>query len=82
MYKVSCKDISPSTNCEYEASGSSDDEAVTKMASHMRSDHSDDIEGMADEEVRAMIEPKVVESPAVPDTDPVEVPADGDIDEI
>ena len=61
MKKVSCKDINPDSSCSFEATGSNAKEAVNAMVGHIRAEHTGDVEGMSDGEVRKMVESKVHE---------------------
>ncbi|MEA2715410.1 MAG: hypothetical protein QOG91_438 [Candidatus Parcubacteria bacterium] len=59
MKKLACKDINPSTSCTYEATGKSAKEVVGKMMAHAKADHTEDLAGKSDSELKAMWEPMV-----------------------
>jgi predicted small metal-binding protein len=57
--KLSCKDINPDLNCDYEAQGNTATEVAKKMMNHIKSAHPNEIKGMPDSEVMKMFESKV-----------------------
>lgn len=59
IMKLSCKDIDPESNCHFEVAGNNATEVAKKMMMHAKLDHSEDIDGMADDEVMKMLEAKV-----------------------
>ena len=59
MKTVSCKDIKPDSDCDFEATGPNIKDVVNKMAAHVKKEHTDAAAGMSDGEIRAMIEPNV-----------------------
>ena len=59
--KLACKDINPTTTCDFEVDAMSKEDAARQMLIHAREVHAQDIEGQTDEEVRAMMEAKVRE---------------------
>lgn len=59
MKKLACKDINPTTACTYVAEGKSAREVVGKMLAHAKVDHSEDLVGKSDSELKAAWEPKV-----------------------
>lgn len=59
MKKVSCKDISPDSTCNFEATGKTEKDVVRMMFDHVKSDHSNDVTGMSDADIRTMIAAKV-----------------------
>jgi len=61
MYKITCKELNPNTDCTFEASGEEKKQVVGKMFSHVKSDHMEDMKGKGDAEIRSMIEEKVME---------------------
>lgn len=54
-FKVACKDIDPTIDCGFKATGSTDNEVVAKMLNHMRKEHMDKVMGKSDEDIRGMI---------------------------
>lgn len=61
MFKISCKDVHPDVECDYEATGDTEKEAVDMMLEHIRREHPDKMEGMNDEEMRAILESNIRE---------------------
>ena len=61
MRKVTCKDINPSSSCDFEATGQTAKEVVGKMMAHIKSEHMGDVAGMGDGQIRTMIEDRVHE---------------------
>ena len=59
MMKLACKDINPSTTCTYESVGETKEEVVADMMAHAKVDHAEDLVGMSDADIVAMMEPKV-----------------------
>lgn len=59
MMKLSCKDISPSSTCEFVAMGTSASEVAAKMMAHAKAEHPADVAGMSDADMMAMMESKV-----------------------
>jgi predicted small metal-binding protein len=61
MMKLSCKDVDPSTSCNFEATGDSVGEVAGKMMSHVKSDHADKMKGMSESDMMNMMKSKVHE---------------------
>jgi predicted small metal-binding protein len=61
MMKLKCKDINPTTTCDYEATGDSAREVAEKMVEHAKIHHTADVENMTDEEMLKSFEAKVHE---------------------
>ncbi len=59
--KLACKDINPTTTCDFEVEGATRNDAAEQMLVHARAEHAADIEDMTDEEVVQMMEAKVRE---------------------
>jgi predicted small metal-binding protein len=59
MMKLACKDIDPSSTCDFVAEGNTASEVAEKMLSHAKTNHPDSIEGMADIDAMRMMEAKV-----------------------
>ncbi len=59
--KLACKDINPTTTCDFEVEGATATEAAQKMLVHARSEHAADIEDMTDEDAVTLFEGKVRE---------------------
>ncbi len=57
--KLTCKDIDPSSTCDFEATGDSAAEVVGKMMSHVKSDHPDKMKGMSESDMMNMLKSKV-----------------------
>ncbi len=49
--KLACKDINPNTTCDFEVSGDSAEEVAEKMIEHAKTNHSEDVKNMTDEEM-------------------------------
>jgi len=47
MMKLACKDLDPSTMCNFVAMGETKEEVAGKMMGHIKSDHPDKMEGMS-----------------------------------
>ena len=58
--KVACRDIDPSIDCDFKATGLTDNEVISKMLNHMRKEHTDKIMGKSDEDIRNMIRAKMM----------------------
>ena len=61
MMKLSCKDIDPTSMCDFEATGNTAKEVAGKMMAHVKSDHAEHVKGMSDAEIMKMLEEKVHE---------------------
>ena len=61
MKTLACKDIDPSSDCHFVATGSSSKEVVDKLMAHMKAEHPDEVKGMdmSDDEMKKMMESKV-----------------------
>jgi predicted small metal-binding protein len=59
MRRVSCKDITPEIDCNFEATGENTKDVVSKMMTHIKEEHADEVKGMSDSELRMMIEKNV-----------------------
>jgi len=59
MMKLACKDINPTTTCDFVAEGETPAETAAKMLAHAKVAHAEDIAGKSDEEVLTMMESKV-----------------------
>lgn len=57
--KLACKDINPTTTCDFEVEGATATEVAQQMLVHAREVHAGDIEDMTDEDVIKMMETKV-----------------------
>lgn len=58
MVKLSCKDVSPDSSCDFEVSGNSNTDVAKKMLDHAVLEHSDDVKDMTDAEMMEMFENK------------------------
>lgn len=58
MMKLSCRDISPDSSCDFEVSGNSKTDVARKMLEHAVAEHTDDVKGMTDAEMMEMFENK------------------------
>ena len=58
MMKLACKDINPTTTCDFTAEGESAADVAAKMLAHAKEHHAEDIAGKPDAEVLAMMEAK------------------------
>ncbi|MES2930349.1 MAG: DUF1059 domain-containing protein [Patescibacteria group bacterium] len=61
MRKLKCKDINPTTTCNYEATAESAQEVALKMIEHAKIHHTADVENMTDGEMIKAFEAKVHE---------------------
>ncbi|MFA6177887.1 MAG: DUF1059 domain-containing protein [Candidatus Paceibacterota bacterium] len=61
MMKLACKDINPSTMCQFEATGDTKGEVADKMLAHAKIAHPEDIKDMSDTDTKSMMESKVHE---------------------
>lgn len=59
--KLTCKDIDPTSTCNFVAEGASASEVAKKMMDHAKTDHSDTVAGKSDEDLMSMMESKVHE---------------------
>ncbi len=59
--KLACKDINPTTTCNFEVEGATKTEAAEKMLVHAREAHAEDIADKTDEVVIQEFEGKVRE---------------------
>ena len=59
MKKLSCKDVDPSTDCDFTATGKDAREVANKMLAHAKAEHADKLSGKSDSDARAMFESKV-----------------------
>lgn len=61
--KLSCMDLDPNINCDFEAWGKSESEVAQKMMEHLKKTHPEQVEKMKmnDDEILAMLESKVHE---------------------
>lgn len=59
--KLACKDLNPTTTCNFEVDAATREDAAQQMLAHAKEVHAADIEGQSDEAVRAMMEGKVRE---------------------
>jgi len=57
--KLACKDINPTTTCDFVAEGETKEDVAAKMLAHAKEHHADDIAGKPDAEVLEMMESKV-----------------------
>ncbi len=49
--KLACKDINPSTTCDFSVEGATAEEAAKAMIAHAKEAHAEDIAGKSDEEL-------------------------------
>jgi len=56
--KLACKDINPTTTCDFETEGETATEVAAKMLVHAKEHHAEDIEGKSDDDVMKMFEEK------------------------
>ncbi len=58
--KLTCKELDPSTDCQFEATGNTREEVAEKMMKHMRSAHADKMKAMnmSDDEMMEMFKMK------------------------
>jgi predicted small metal-binding protein len=61
MMKLACKDLNPSTTCNFVATGSSQVKVASKMMEHAKANHAGDLAGMSDDKIMNMMESKVHE---------------------
>ena len=59
MMKLSCKDVNPSTACDFEATGNSAPEVAGKMMAHVKTDHPEAMEGKTGGDMMQMLQSKV-----------------------
>ncbi len=59
--KLACKDINPTTTCEFVATGNTAPEVAGKMLAHAKIVHAEDIKGKPDADVLKDMESKVHE---------------------
>lgn len=61
--KLACKDIDPKIDCDFEATGNSEQEIAQKMMSHMKKEHPDKIKDMrmSDDKLMSWLQSKVHE---------------------
>ena len=58
MMKLSCKDLDPAMNCDFEATGNSAGEVAGKMMVHVKKDHPNEVKGMPDGDVMSIFKSK------------------------
>ena len=51
MMKLACKDLSPNTTCNFEATGNTKEEAAAQMMAHAKAEHAADLAGMTDAQI-------------------------------
>ncbi len=61
MFMLSCKDLDPTTTCDFQATGETTTEVAEKMMAHAKMEHMDKVDGMSDAELMATYESKVHE---------------------
>ena len=61
MKTLACKDIDPSSTCDYKSTGNTDEEVLRDMMDHAKGEHADSISGMSDEEMSKMMRPHIKE---------------------
>lgn len=64
MKTLKCKDMDPSSTCDYKATGNTDEEVMQNMMTHARADHADKVTGMTDEQMIDMMKPNIKEEVA------------------
>lgn len=57
--KLSCKDMDPTSTCDFEATGSTAEEVAGKMMAHAKTAHADHVKGMSDADIMSMMKSKV-----------------------
>jgi len=58
MMKLTCKDVNPTTTCEFQAEGETASAVAAKMLAHAKEHHADDIDGKSDADLLKMFESK------------------------
>ena len=58
MKKLACKDIDPTSSCEFEVSGANAKEVAAKMLDHVKEKHMDVMKGKSDSDMLSMLEAK------------------------
>ena len=58
MKMLSCKAMGDPT-CDFVAKGETDEEVMAQMAAHAKEHHADNVSGKTDEELNAMMMPKI-----------------------
>ena len=61
MMKLACKDINPSTTCNFSVTGNTASESAAKMVAHAKAEHADEVASMSDADMMAAFESKVHE---------------------
>ena len=61
MMKLSCKDLDPSLDCNFEATGNTATEVAKKLMAHVKNAHPEKMKGMSDSEMLKSLESKVHE---------------------
>ena len=61
MKELACKDVDPSIDCDFVATGATTEEVVRKMMKHIKSDHPDKMMNANMEEMKKMLESAVHE---------------------
>jgi len=56
MKTLKCKDLDPSMNCDYEATGETNQEVIDKMFEHAKEVHVEKLQGMSEEEKNGMVQ--------------------------
>lgn len=65
MKTLKCKDMDPSSTCDYKATGNDNAEVMANMASHAKEAHADKVSGMTDEQMNEMMMPHIKDEESV-----------------
>jgi len=64
MMTLKCKDMDPSSTCDFMATGADNMEVMANMKTHAMADHADAVAGKSEDEMTAMMMPHIKEAEA------------------